>query len=205
LCNNFWEVLKDQTAGDPMQADIKWTNLSRRTIARLVSQRGTAVTRGTVGVWLKANGFRRRQTQKKKTMGSHAQRDAQFKRISKLKRKYLKAGDAVISIDSKKKELLGEFQRPGKLECQAMILVNDHDFSSEGEGKLIPHGIYDLTHNRGYIHLNTSHDTTQLSCDSVELWWLEHGRVMYPNCKKLLILCDGGGSNSSRYYRRYWK
>jgi hypothetical protein len=84
------------------------------------------------------------QTQKKKTMGSHVNRDAQFKQIAKLKQRYEKAGNPIISMDTKKKELLGDFHRAGKLECQTVILVNDHDFASEAIGKLIPHGIYDL-------------------------------------------------------------
>ena len=135
-------MLQDQTAGDPspsgaalgsrsdpMQVNVKWTNLSRRTIARLVSELGTPVTRGTVGLWLKANNFCRRQTQKKKTMGSHLNRDKQFQRIAALKQAYKEGGDPVISIDSKKKELLGDFHRSGKLECQAVILVNDRNYS----------------------------------------------------------------------------
>ena len=183
-----------------MLENVKWTNLSRRSIAHLVTELGTPVTRGIVGLWLRANDFRRRSTQKKKTMGSHINRDAQFKRIAKLKQRYEKAGNPVISMDTKKKELLGNFHRAGKLECQAVILVNDHDFASEATGKLIPHGIYDLKHNLGYVHLNTTHDTTELSCDSVALWWNKHGQVLFPKSKKLLILCDGGGSNSSRYF-----
>jgi Rhodopirellula transposase DDE domain len=183
-----------------MQENVKWTNLSRRTIARLVTELGTPVTRGIVGLWLRANGFRRRQTQKKRTMGSHANRDAQFKRIAALKLEYETAGNPVVSIDTKKKELLGNFHRAGKLECQAGIKVNDHDFGSAGDGKLIPHGIYDVGLNLGFLHLNTSHDTTEFACDSLELWWREHGSIAYPQATSLLVLCDGGGSNSSRFF-----
>jgi hypothetical protein len=200
LNQNFWQVLQNHIAGDPMLENVKWTNLSRRTIARLVTELGTPVTRGTVGLWLRANGFRRRQTQKKRTMGSHANRDAQFKRIAELKLEFETAGNPVVSIDTKKKELLGNFHRAGKLECQAGIQVNDHDFGSAGVGKLIPHGIYDMTKNLGFLHLNTSHDTTEFACESLELWWREHGRALYPNATSLLVLCDGGGSNSSRFF-----
>jgi Rhodopirellula transposase DDE domain len=183
-----------------MTENVMWTNLSRRTITRLVTELGTPVTRGIVGLWLRANGFRRRQTQKKRTMGSHASRDAQFKRIAELKLEFETAGNPVVSIDTKKKEMLGNFHRAGKLECQAAIKVNDHDFGSAGDGKLIPHGIFDVTKNLGFLHLNTSHDTTEFACDSLELWWREHGSVLYPKIKKLLVLCDGGGSNSSRFF-----
>jgi hypothetical protein len=133
-------------------------------------------------------------------MGSHAHRDAQFKRIAELKLEYETAGNPVVSIDTKKKELLGDFHRAGKLECQAEIQVNDHDFGSAGDGKLIPHGIFDMTKNLGFLHLNTSHDTTEFACDSLELWWREHGSALYPNATSLLVLCDGGGSNSSRFF-----
>ena len=183
-----------------MQEGVRWTNLSRRAIAREVSKLGTPVSHGIVGQWLKREGYRRRQTQKKRTMGSHRDRNAQFERISQLKEEYLQAGNPVISMDTKKKELLGCFHRAGMLESQQVIKVNDHDFGSAGKGRLIPHGIYDLAQNLGFMHLNTSHDTSQLACDSLELWWREQGCHDYPTAKKLLVLCDGGGSNSASKY-----
>ena len=103
-------MLRDNTAGDPMQADVRWTNLSRRTIARAVTKLGMPVSPRIVRQWLRANGYRRRQTQKKRTMGSHADRNEQFQRITALKLEYVKAGDPVVSIDTKKKELLGNLQ-----------------------------------------------------------------------------------------------
>ncbi len=200
LEDHFQTVLRDNTAGDPMLEDVKWTNLSRRTIARHITNLGTPITHHIAGQLLRGHGYRRRQTQKKRTMGSHANRDAQFKRIAELKLEYETAGNPVVSIDTKKKELLGDFHRAGKLECQAAITVNDHDFGSAGSGKLIPHGIYDIRLNLGFLHLNTSHDTTEFACDSLELWWREHGSVVYPKATSLLVLCDGGGSNSSRFF-----
>ena len=130
-------------------------------------------------------------------MGSHVDRNAQFERIAALKLEYISAGNPIISIDTKKKELLGNFFRAGKLECKDPILVNDHDFPSAGDGKLIPHGILDLSKNLGSIHLNTSHDTSEFACESLELWWQEEGRAAYPKATTLLVLCDGGGSNSA--------
>jgi Rhodopirellula transposase DDE domain len=180
-----------------MQADVRWTNLSRRAIARAVTVLGTPISHHIAGRWLRANGFRRRQTQKKQTMGSHADRNKQFERIAALKSEYVNAGNPMVSIDTKKKELLGKFFRAGKLECKDTILVNDHDFPSAGDGKLIPHGILDLAKNLGSIHLNTSHDTSEFACASLELWWHEEGRAAYPNATTLLVLCDGGGSNSA--------
>ena len=102
-------------------------------------------------------------------------------------------------MDTKKKELLGDFYRDGKIDTQETIETNDHDFGSAGSGMVIPHGLYDVGRNQGFIHLNTSHDTSELACDSIAAWWEQHGRADYPRAKKLLVLCDGGGSNSATH------
>ena len=96
--------------------------------------------------------------------------------------------------------MLGNFSRDGVIDTQATIETNDHDFGSAGVGKVIPHGIYDVGRNRGFVHLNTSHETSELACDSIAAWWEDHGRTTYPGAKKLLVLCDGGGSNSATRY-----
>ena len=178
----------------------KWTNLSRRQIAERMGALGTPVSRDVVSQLLRQHGYRRRKAQKKKTMGNHRDRNAQFEKIARLRKKYLKAGLPVISIDTKKMELLGDFYREGRIDAQAAIETNDHDFSSTGSGVVIPHGVYDVGRNRGFLHLNTSHDTSELACDSIAAWWDEHGRVEYPRAKKILVLCDGGGSNSATRY-----
>ena len=200
MAENFLKVIENHTAGDPMRGDIKWTNLSRRQIAERMGALGTPVSRDVVSQLLRQHGYRRRKAQKKKTMGHHRDRNAQFEKIARLRKKYLKAGLPVISIDTKKKELLGDFYREGRIDAQAMIETNDHDFSSTGSGVVIPHGVYDVGRNRGFLHLNTSHDTSELACDSIAAWWDEHGRVEYPGAKKILVLCDGGGSNSATRY-----
>ena len=200
LDENFLKVLQDHTAGDPMSAEVKWTNLSRRQIARRMSELGTPVSRDVVFQLLRKHGYRKRKALKKKSMGHHRDRNAQFEKITRLKKKYLNAGLPVISIDTKKKELLGDFYREGRIDAQATIETNDHDFSSTGSGVVIPHGVYDVGRNRGFLHLNTSHDTSELACDSIAAWWDEHGRSEYPGAKKILVLCDGGGSNSAMRY-----
>lgn len=184
-----------------MRADVRWTNLSRRQIATRVTDLGTPISRHVVSQLLRRHRYRRRKALKKRTMGSrHPDRNAQFENIARLKAEYLKAGHPVISIDTKKKELIGEFYRDGAIDTQATIEVNDHDFSSMGSGTVIPHGIYDVGLNRGFVHLNTSHDTSEMACDSVAAWWEVQGRSAYPGAGRLLVLCDGGGSNSvSRY------
>ena len=198
---SFHQVLEHHTAGDPMRLEVKWTNLSRRQIAKRVKDLGTPVSRHIVSQLLKKHGYRRRKALKRKTMGPrHPDRNAQFENIARLKKKYLKAGSPVISIDTKKKELIGNFYRDGVIDTQATIEVNDHDFGSMGSGTVIPHGIYDVQRNEGFIHLNTSHDTSELACDSIAAWWEDRGRASYPKAKKLLILCDGGGSNSASRY-----
>jgi DDE family transposase len=198
---NFHKALEDHTAGDPMRLEVKWTNLSRRQIAKRMDELGTPVSRDVVSQWLRKHGYRRRKAVKKKTMGPrHPDRNAQFENIARLRKKYLKAGLPVISIDTKKKELIGDFYRDGVIDAQETIAVNDHDFGSMGLGTVIPHGIYDVGRNRGFVHLNTSHDTSELACDSIATWWEDHGRSAYPMAKKLLVLCDGGGSNSASRY-----
>jgi hypothetical protein len=194
-------VLADHTAGDPMRLDVRWTNLSRRQIAGRVTELGTPVSRHVVSQLLRRHRYRRRRALKKRTMGPrHPDRNAQFENIARLKREYLEAGLPVVSIDTKKKELLGDFYREGVIETQGTIEVNDHDFGSMASGTVIPHGIYDVGLNRGFVHLNTSHDTSELACDSLAAWWEGHGRATYPGAAKLLVLCDGGGSNSASRY-----
>ena len=195
---NFLKVLEDHTAGDPMRLDVRWTNLSRRQIALRITELGTPVSRHIVSQLLRKHRYRRRKAIKKRTMGPrHPDRNAQFENIARLKREYLKAGLPVVSIDTKKKERIGDFYREGVIETQAQIEVNDHDFGSMGSGTVIPHGIYDVGLNRGFVHLNTSHDTSEFACDSLAAWWTNHGRATYPGAAKLLVLCDGGGSNSA--------
>jgi hypothetical protein len=200
LVENFLEVLRDHTAGDPMRADVKWTNLSRRQISRRLKTLGTPAGKNVVSSLLWEHGYRRRKPQKKRTMGQHADRNAQFEKIAQLKQQYFEAGRPVISIDTKKKEMLGNFYRDGVTDGVESTVVNDHDFPSASDGKVIPHGIYDLARNEAAIHLNRSCDTSELACESIELWWREQGREHYSDAEELLVLCDGGGSNSSSHY-----
>jgi hypothetical protein len=177
------------------------TNLARAVspcseISRRLTEMGTPASRHTVRKLMKKHGLGKRKTRKKKSLGTHPDRDAQFQNIAQLKAEYLSQGDPVISIDTKKKELIGNFSREGYTYTQVAVETLDHDFPSAGEGKLIPHGLYDLARNEGYLHLNTSHDTSEFCCDSIAQWWHQHGRLYYPQVCRLLLLCDGGGSNA---------
>jgi hypothetical protein len=200
LVENLQTVLRNHTAGDPMRENVKWTNLSRRKISRKLKELGTPANKDTVSRLLYAQGFRRRKSQKKRTMKQHSDRNDQFENIARLKKEYLGAGKPVLSIDTKKKEVLGNFYREGVTDSIEPTIVNDHDFPSCGNGKLIPHGIYDLGKNEVSLHLNTSCDTSELACDSIELWWREQGQHDYKGQDEMLILCDCGGSNSARSY-----
>jgi hypothetical protein len=130
----------------------------------------------------------------------HPDRNAQFQNIARWKQEYLAAGQPVLSMDTKKKELLGNFYRAGRLYTQEVIEVFDHDFPTAATGVVFPHGLYDVGRNRGHINLGTSHETSQFACDSIERWWQQQGRSQYPGATRLLLLCDGGGSNSARRY-----
>ena len=127
-------------------------------------------------------------------------RDEQFENIAVLKESYSAAGNPVISIDTKKKEYIGNFYRDGHLYTREEIQTYDHDFNSFAEGVIIPHGVYDLQRNSGYISLGTSRDTSEFACDSLRNWWYNQGQVEYPTATSILALCDSGGSNNCRHY-----
>jgi len=194
---NFLNGLREQTAGDPMHEQVKWTHLTVRQIAGHLAAMGTPASRRVVKQLLRKHGYRKRKARKSQAMGENPDRGAQFQNIARLKEQYLAAGEPVISIDTKKRELLGNFYRAGTLYTQETIQTFDHDFPSAATGVVVPHGIYDLKENLGHINLGVSHDTSQFACDSVERWWREHGQKQYPHATRVLVLCDGGGSNSA--------
>jgi hypothetical protein len=193
----FLDVVSDRTAGDPMRPGVRWTNLSLAAIAKRLAAAGFAVGRRAVRRLLRRHRLGRRKLSKNVVMGDRPGRDAQFLNIARLQGEYLAAGEPVISIDTKKRELIGNFFRPGLVLATGPVEVFDHDFPSFGEGVVIPHGVYDVGRNVGHVTLGTSHDTSAFACDSVRLWWDRQGRAAYPNATRLLVLCDGGGSNSA--------
>jgi DDE family transposase len=197
LEQNLIDVLREHTAGDPMRVEVRWTNLSLKEMGRRLAEKGTPAGKRVLRQLLKKLGFVKRKAHKTLAMGSHPDRDAQFQNIAKLKQEFLDAGQPVLSIDTKKKEHLGTFYRDGKLYSRDEIRVYDHDFPSSATGVVIPYGIYDLAANKAHVTLGTSHDTSEFACECLAQWWAEHGREQYPKATKLLILCDGGGSNAS--------
>lgn len=134
------------------------------------------------------------------TMQEVAHRNEQFERIADLKASYRAAGNPVVSMDTKKKEQIGNFYRDGSLYTTGEVQTFDHDFTSFAEGVIIPHAIYDLQLNQGFINIGVSRDTSEFACDSLCNWWEQKGRFDYPHATSILILCDGGGSNHARHY-----
>jgi Rhodopirellula transposase DDE domain len=197
---NLRELLQEFTAGDPMREGVLWTNLSLRELSRRLLALGTPASRRTIRRLLRKLKLGRRTARKKKTMGHHPDRHAQVENMARLRCEDEATGEAVISIDTKKKALLGNFHRRGTTFTAETVETFDHDFGSAGQGKLIPHGVYDMVNHHAHIHLNASHDTSALCCDSVALWGEQAGRAANPQAKRLLVLGDGGGSNSARQY-----
>ena len=194
-------MLFDHTAGDPMDETVRWTNLSlEEIVTALWEDHDIQVSPTVVRQLLKKHGYRRRKAQKKRTMKQAAHRNEQFEKIARLKAEYEAVGNPMISLDTKKKEDLGNFYRDGQLYTREEVHVYDHDFKSFAEGVVIPHGLYDVRRNIGYLHLGTSHDTSEFACDSFRYWWYTYGRKDYPQAFSILVLCDGGGSNSARQY-----
>jgi len=202
LDEKFLAVLRDHTAGDPMDERVRWTNLTPGEIVKaLRKQDGIAVSKYVVYQLLKKHNYRRRKAQKKTSLKQAIKnRNEQFEKIARLKAEFVAAGNPIISMDTKKKEYIGNFYRTGHLYTLEELHTYDHDFHSYAEGVIIPHSLYDMQLNVGYIQLGNSHDTGEFACDSFRHWWSTYGRQLYPNATAILVLCDGGGSNSSRHY-----
>ena len=193
-------MLHEHTAGSPVQPEVVWTDLTAADIAERITQRGNAVSAHIVEQLLDEHGYHRRKAQKDVPMGTSRDREEHFQNIARLRQQFLAAGDPVLSIDTKKRELLGNFYRDGRLLTRQAVQTFDHDFPKFADGVVIPHGLYDLRLNCGYVHLGTSHDTSAFACDCLRDWWLRFGRVHYPGRRVVLLLADGGGSNSANTY-----
>ncbi len=196
----FEQALEENTAGNPMNEEIRWTNLTPNQIAEKISTEGHSVSAYTVKQLLKKNKFKKRKARKSLSLGTSLFRDEQFKNIATLKKDYFAAGLPIISIDTKKKELLGNLYRDGHLYTKEVIRVYDHDFPYLADGVVIPYTIYDIRHNRAYVYLGTSKDTAEFVSNCIRHWWLNYGSQLYPSASSVLILADGGGSNSSRHF-----
>jgi len=192
------------TRGDP-ESPLRWTSKSTRKLAEELAAQGYTVSPQKVGQLLHASGYRLQATQKTLEGTSHPDRDAQFEFINDHVDRFQARGAPVISVDTKKKELIGAFENGGR-EWQPTgdpVPVRVHDFIDDVLGKVIPYGVYDLARNTGWVSVGIDHDTPAFAVESIARWWRYMGKKTYAETRELLITADAGGSNSAR--SRLWK
>jgi transposase len=197
-------LVEPDERGDPM-SPLRWTTRSTRALADELTRQGHKVSADTVGDLLRDEGFSLQGNAKTIEGTRHPDRDAQFRYISEQARAHQGAGDPVISVDTKKKELVGEFKNAGR-EWRPKgqpAAVRTHDFPSDSAGSAIPYGVYDVTANAGWVNVGTDHDTAAFAVESIRRWWTAAGSIEYPAARRLLITADAGGSNG--YRTRAWK
>jgi len=195
-------LLSYETAGDPMSG-TKWTRTTTAKLAELLQDSlGISLCKNTVGKLLGELGFSLKVNKKSIPIKSVPERDLQFQIIEKRRKEFAAKGAPSISVDTKKRELVGPFKNPGTIWTREAIPVYDHDFPSSAEGVAIPYGVYDVQRNLGYIFVGTSKDTSEFAVNSIGTWWGRHGCKQYRGHKELLILADAGGSNNPRH--RSW-
>ena len=204
ITEDLENIINGSTAGDPMK-NLKWTCKSTRSIADELHKLGHQVTHETVRSILKDLGYSLQTNRKMLSGKDHPDRDAQFRYINRTVNRFFKKNNPVISVDTKKKELVGNFENKGaewKKKGEATRVL-DHDYRSWGEGIAVPYGSYDLKRNEGFVNVGVSSDTSEFAVNSIWEWWRHFGKKSYKNSNELLICADGGGSNSSR--SRAWK
>lgn len=193
------ELAGEHTAGSAVEPDRVWTSRSPHRFAEELAELGYPVSRNTVKHLLRDElGLSRRKMDKNKSLGETPNRNEQFERLAELKKYYRSRGWPVISVDTKKKELLGEFDRAGAAWTDARLRSWDHDFPSSSWGKVIPYGVYDLAHNEAFLYLAQGADTGELACDAIRRWWHRLGKWRYAPTSPILVLADCGGSNGYR-------
>lgn len=205
LTTAFHRLLSDEAAGDPM-GEQKWTRKSPARLARALQERGFTVSKSTIYRLLIGMGYSFKGNLKRRR--GHNSDDPrvnqQFTYIATQKDVFITARLPIISVDTKKKELIGDFMRKGKTWCKDNTEeVNYNDFPSHAVCRAVPYGVYDVQNNLGNVYVGTSADTAEFAVDAIRRWWTENGSLLYPAADKPLILCDGGGSNSRSC--RAWK
>jgi len=199
------ERLVDPTArGDPA-SPLRWTCKSTSKLATELKRQGFQVSSRTVARELKERGFSLQANRKTREGSSHPDRDAQFRHINEQVVRFQRGGQPVVSVDTKKKELVGPYKNAGRewLPKGRPVEVLVHDFPDPDVNKAIPYGVYDVTHNEGWVSVGIDHDTARFATATIRRWWTKMGKRRYPRARKLLITADSGGSNSSR--TRLWK
>jgi hypothetical protein len=190
--------------GDP-ESPLRWTCKSTRTLAWELSERRRPISHEKVAQFLRGLGYSLQGNRKNEEGEDHPDRDAQFRHINWEVRRAMAQGEPVISVDTKKKEFIGNFENKGRQwrRRQTAEQVNGHDFPAPSVPRAYPYGIYDLSRNRGFVNVGTDHDTATFAVASIRGWWDHEGRRLYPAARQLLITADGGGSNG--YRLRLWK
>jgi hypothetical protein len=189
--------MEHETAGDPMTG-LKWTRRTTQKLSDHLRTIGICVSARTVARLLKSLGFSLRVNHKKICRVSPAERDQQFRYIKRQRRRFDAGRLPIISVDTKKKELIGNFKNPGRIWEESPTLVLDHDFRSDAVGLAVPYGILDLQANHGRVLLGLSRDTSAFAVNALVHWWRHEGRRVHQEADRLLILADSGGSNGAR-------
>jgi hypothetical protein len=192
----------DDTAGDPM-SDRKWIRKTTAELSNALADCGFTAGPRTVARLLRQMDYSLYGNRKSLAEGHHPNRDQQFRYIARVRRLFARAGLPIISVDTKKKELVGLFKNPGRRWRHEARQVKDHDFPSKSLGRAIPYGIYDVEHNDGYVSVGKSHETSAFAGEALRRWWLKVGAKRYAGAKVWLILADCGGANDNR--RWLWK
>src|SRR5580658_2111130 len=195
-------LLEYDTAGDPITG-LKWSRRTTEKVAMALGDFGIVVSPNTVARLLHQMGYSLRVNHKQIPTDSSPDRNQQFLYISDLRHRFQRRGQPIVSIDTKKRELVGNFKNSGKRWDVSPLLVNDHDFRTDALGVAIPHGIYDVCANRGWVTVGVSHDTAAFAVQAIARWWQDEGAGRYRGCRQLLLLGDTGGSNGYRH--RAWK
>jgi transposase len=184
---------------------VRWTTKAMSKLKEALKSQGHTIGETAIRELLKEMGFSLKANKKTIEGTAHVDRDAQFQQINRTGKAFEAASQPMISVDCKKKELIGNFKNHGR-EWQAKgqdTTVNVYDYRSIADGKAIPYGIYDLVHNRGFVNVGIDHETAEFAVESIRRWWQNRGKELYPTSKELLIIADGGGSNGAR--NRLWK
>jgi hypothetical protein len=196
------KLMRDDTAGDPISG-IRWTRKACEKISRELRRLQIWVSPGTVRRLLKQLNFHLHVNKKAICSTRSPDRDRQFKNSRRARARFKRQGQPIISVDTKKREMIGLFKNAGAKWARAATPVNDHDFLKDAVGVAISYGVYDPLANRGHIIVGTSHETSDFAGDALALWWSREGRDRYPNADRILILVDCGGSNGNRTFA--WK
>jgi hypothetical protein len=197
-------LVEPLTLGDP-ESPLRWTCKSTRTLAAEMSAEHHPLSHEKVAQLLHSMNYSLQSNRKMEEGEDHPDRDAQFEYINRQVRRALAAGKPVISVDTKKKELIGNFENPGRQwrRSKSPEIVKDHDFPTPDVPRAYPYGIYDIGRNAGFVNIGTDHDTGAFAVASIRGWWRHEGKHLYPEAKELLITADAGGSNG--YRLRLWK